>query len=381
MKKMLYITNIPTPYRNYRFNKMVALFREQGISLEVLYMNASEPDRNWVLDKDAMRHPYQIFSTRKVGNGLGMWLHTSLKLQWYLLRADYDVAVLGGLASPAHFMASLLLKKGKVNVLSVESNMDSIANKGGLATKVKQYLMRRFAFFQVTGERSIEFIAHYVPDLDREKVLTLPNVIDEEVFANTNTEVLPTQLLDKIQEQKSQGNRVILIPARLIEVKGLLPFLTCLRKEDKVFVVIAGEGELRPQIEKLIRDNELNVSLLGEVNQAQVAGLMKLTDFMALPSRSDASPLSVIEAISCGVPLLVSRNIGNINDVLKTGVNGWSFAYDNPAQTRAAISSALTVTEPEYQEMRTQAVNLFKQRFATDVVLKNYLDSLKRMMN
>ena len=51
MNKVLYITNIPTPYRQKRFNTMSKIFPLYGLDLEVIYMAKSEPNRNWIVDK------------------------------------------------------------------------------------------------------------------------------------------------------------------------------------------------------------------------------------------------------------------------------------------------------------------------------------------
>ena len=379
MKKLIYITNIPTPYRNYRFNEMTKCFAEQGIEVEVLYMNASEPDRNWTIDHDDMQHNYHVFSRNKVIYRMGMWMHFSPKLQWYLLTKSYDIAVLGGLASPAHFIASVLLKRKSLRILSVESNLSSIGNKGTIATKVKSLLMRRFDFFQVTGVRAIDFIGHYVPELKPQNIVTLPNVINEPLFHEADPKDLDSKLSDLISKQKAAGNKTILIPARLIDEKGLLPFLSAMKASDKLAVFIAGDGKLKETLDNLIKRNNLNVFMLGGVTPATVAAMMKTVDFLALPSKSDPSPLSVIEAISVGLPLLISKNVGNYEDVLRESENGWGFEFDNKDETRAALIKAAHLNADLHQNMRIKARELFTQNFSTQKVLNRYLDELKRL--
>lgn len=376
MKKMIYITNIPTPYRTFRFNQLSNILLEQGIELEVLYMNISEPDREWKFKSDEITHQYQIFSYTKVKNILGMWFHLCPKLHRYLLTCDYDYAVLGGLASPAHFIASMLLNKKKVNILSVESNVESIGNKGKLVTSVKQYLMRKFSYFQVTGPRSIDFIKHYVPNLKHENIVTLPNVINEPLFFHTDPEEIDLFIANRFDECKSKGERIVLIPARLIEVKGLIPFLKALTKNLDLHFFIAGEGELRKSIETYIEKNQLKVTLLGNQTPRQVVCMMKHADIIALPSQSDASPLSVIEALYCGVPLLISKNVGNIDEVLVENENGWSFEFDNIEESKAAITKANDTSDDELKKMGKRAKQIFDNNFHSEKVLKNYLNKL-----
>lgn len=62
MKKLLYITNIPAPYRQKRYNLMQEIFPKNGIEFEVLYMAKIEPDRNWVIPPESFRYNYKIFN-------------------------------------------------------------------------------------------------------------------------------------------------------------------------------------------------------------------------------------------------------------------------------------------------------------------------------
>ena len=48
--KLIYITNIPAPYRIKRFNSMVPIFREEGIEFEVWFLAENEKNRNWKID-------------------------------------------------------------------------------------------------------------------------------------------------------------------------------------------------------------------------------------------------------------------------------------------------------------------------------------------
>lgn len=377
---MLYITNIPTPYRNYRFNKMSECLFKAGIELEVLYMNAAEPDRTWKIAPSDMQHQYQIFSDRTVRKKLGMWMHFSPHLQYYLSTTDYDIAVLGGLASPAHFIASLLLKKNKLNILSVESNIASIGNASSLATRVKAFLMNRFRYFQVTGEKSLDYIKYYIPNLDEKKVLTLPNIINEFLFDNASIKSIEPSVIHLIEEQKRQGNKVILTPARLIEEKGLIPFINCINEDDKLCLLIAGNGPLRSELERLIVDKNINVHLVGALQPSAIAGLMTSVDFLSLPSKSDPSPLSVIEALSVGLPIIASKNVGNYDEVIEEGVNGWGFEFENQEATRQALNTILTLPADKYKQARINARKIFQQRFSTQVVLQDYLDKVNKLI-
>lgn len=376
-KTLLYITNIPTPYRNFRFNSLARVCQANGFHLRVLYMNESEPDRAWTLNKKDMQHDFIIFSRNKVKQTLGMWLHVCPKLHLYLLRAPYSVAILGGLASPSHFVASLILKPSKLNILSVESNLSSIGNHSGIANKVKTFLMRRFQFFQVTGSKAAEFIRHYVPDAKTSHMVTLPNVINEPLFDFIEAESIPAAIEKQINARRELGHKIVLIPARLIEEKGLFPFLEAVKRSDPLTILIAGEGPLRASLEAFVTQQGLDVILLGAQSPKVTAALMKNADVLCLPSRSDPSPLSVIEACACGLPILVSNNIGNVDEVFAG--NGWRFNFGDTVSTRKAIESMLKADKTIIQAMSQASKALFESRFRAEIVLQAYIDQLQRL--
>ena len=395
IKKLLYITNIPTPYRNFRFNALADICHKNGLSLHVLYMNESEPDRTWQINYEDMQHTYTVFSRQTVKKALGMWMHVTPGLQRFLLRTDYDIAVLGGLASPAHFLSALILsrrrflsrgrflsrKQSYVNVLSVESNIASIGNHSGIASRVKTFLMKRFRYFQVTGDKAADFIRHYVGAVPDDCLVTLPNVINEPLFLHASPVALPQIAEDAIKRAREEGKKVLLIPARLIEEKGLLPFFKALNKEDTVCVLIAGEGPLRAAIERQISERELNVVLLGAQTPEVTSSLMKSVDFLCLPSKSDPSPLSVIEACACGLPILASRNIGNFTDVIDEGINGWGFDFNNTDSARQALKQLYSVSKAQRADMALHARQKFNETFHSEKALQHYVDELKKLAN
>lgn len=64
-----------------------------------------------------------------------------------------------------------------------------------------------------------------------------------------------------------------------------------------------------------------NVHVLGEVPLEQVRAYLEAADVFVLPSRDEALPISMLEAVGVGKPVLVSR-VGGVEEVIEHGVNG-----------------------------------------------------------
>jgi|GEM_PF-1977702 len=387
-RKILYITNIPAPYRTYRFNLLNKYLNEEGIELNVFYMNTSEPDRFWKFDPEKQDYKFEVFSTRPVNKFMGMYTHFPLRMFSALRQAEYDLVVLGGIASPAHILTALTLRKNALKILSVESNLISEKQKGSFASYMKRTLYRRFDAYQFTGQKAREYCEKYTGALSDEKVVYLPNVIDESLLrnqkenVNINTSVALRKAVE-FQDRTGKLNKesTVLIAARLEPFKGLKEFFRCLPECHPMRFIVAGTGSLHDDLSELIRQRGLNVELIGHVTPQEIAALMELVDFFALPSLSDPSPLSPIEATAFGLPLILSCKIGNVSEVLREGENGWSFDPSNCKQIASVIERASKLSEVAYQEMREASWKIFRTRFHSELVLKRYVGQLIKLLN
>lgn len=76
-------------------------------------------------------------------------------------------------------------------------------------------------------------------------------------------------------------------------------------KKDNVFLVIIGEGELRPELESYVEQRDIGhkVLLAGHINRA--ARVMRLLDVFVFPSESEGFGIALLEAMAAGVPAIV----------------------------------------------------------------------------
>ncbi len=114
---------------------------------------------------------------------------------------------------------------------------------------------------------------------------------------------------------------VVGFTGRLTEIKNI-PLLidvakryTATVKEPKLRFVIVGDGNLREELERsaaeLIEDGTL--TFLG--NRDDVSRLLPGFDIIALTSKNEGTPLSLIEAMAAGVPL-ISTAVGGVVDLV-----------------------------------------------------------------
>src|SRR5260370_36290504 len=93
------------------------------------------------------------------------------------------------------------------------------------------------------------------------------------------------------------------------------------RVRPQTRLVLVGDGPEQPKIKELVQQRHLepNVRFLGL--RTDVARLLTAADIFLLSSISEGIPLTLIEAMAAGVPI-VATSVGGIGEVVVGGVTG-----------------------------------------------------------
>jgi glycosyltransferase involved in cell wall biosynthesis len=133
---------------------------------------------------------------------------------------------------------------------------------------------------------------------------------------------------------------------RLGPEKGCDVFIEALAaiREDDWTAVVVGSGPERPRLEELAR----RVGVEGRVVWAgtiPAAGeLFPGFDVFALSSRTEGTPMVVLEAMAAGVPVVASA-VGGIPDMLEQGAAGWLVEPGDPVALGGALRQAFAGTQ------------------------------------
>ena len=102
--------------------------------------------------------------------------------------------------------------------------------------------------------------------------------------------------------------------ANFYKTKGLAYLIEAAKEVNAQFVII-GEGGQRPQLEKLIKQYQLQekVILTGRIPDAYK--YLKAFDVFVLPSLKEGFPWIILEAIAAEVPI-VATNVGALPEIL-----------------------------------------------------------------
>lgn len=141
-------------------------------------------------------------------------------------------------------------------------------------------------------------------------------------------------------------------------------------KYKKCIFNIAGDGELRPQIEALIEQLGLkdHVTLLGR--RDDIPQLMQEADFFILPSAYEGFGLVVAEAMACGA-FVIATNSGGVAEVI--GDTGILVPPQNSQALAHALKQAVNKTALDIEENNFKARQRVEELFSLEKSVQNWL--------
>ena len=101
---------------------------------------------------------------------------------------------------------------------------------------------------------------------------------------------------------------------------------------------MAGEGELRPALERIVRKKKLDpaVRFLGYRND--VAAVLASLDIFVHPSLWEGFGLAILEAMAAGKPV-IATNVSAIPELVLDGYTGILVPPEDPAKLSRAITT------------------------------------------
>jgi glycosyltransferase involved in cell wall biosynthesis len=154
---------------------------------------------------------------------------------------------------------------------------------------------------------------------------------------------------------------------------------------DKKIILFTANGGIKntekgssylEEIEKQYRD-VLVIKLGGNdkyiENEKTLALYYSSADLLLFPSLAENFPLSILEAMSCGTPV-VAFNTGGIAEIINHKINGYVSEYKN---IQDLINGINFILEQKDDSLRYNARKKIMEKFDSNVIFKQYLDLYK----
>jgi glycosyltransferase involved in cell wall biosynthesis len=165
----------------------------------------------------------------------------------------------------------------------------------------------------------------------KERIFSMPYTVDNARFANDSR--LSDEQRTKVRAGLgvADADPIVLYAAKLQSRKhpdDLLRAAARLKSQGVRFhVVMVGSGEMTAELVELTSRLGLeSVHFHGFANQSVLPQIYGAADVFVLPSENEPWGLAVNEAMCAGLPIVASAQVGCVADLVRTGVNGETFA-------------------------------------------------------
>jgi glycosyltransferase involved in cell wall biosynthesis len=172
------------------------------------------------------------------------------------------------------------------------------------------------------------------------------------------------------------GNVAALVPHKgqrhLIEAAAIV----VTQVPDARFV-IAGEGELRPQLERQIKERHLEKHVFLAGFRPDILPVHKAFDLFVMSSITEGLGTSLLDAMACGKPI-VATTAGGMPEVVADGETGVLVPPRDDEALAAAIVRLLK-DEPRRAAMGAAGERRVREHFSADRMVQDTLDLYKRV--
>lgn len=233
-----------------------------------------------------------------------------------------------------------------------------VRNHSRLRILTDRVLFQRADRVIVLNDAQRDFLRKRI-GLGSEMIETVPNGIDVAGFARPD---------GRPRAETAQSTRTVVCVASLTDVKNhaalLRAWVTVRAARPDLRLVLVGDGPLRSGLEALAASLGISDAVEFVGAQMEIRPYLWDADLFVLPSLNEALPLSVLEAMAAGLPIVAS-SVGAIPDIVRAPLCGLVVTPGDIAGLSAAIVGILQ--DPSEARRKGEAgANEVRQRYGLE---------------
>lgn len=317
-KRVLFLTNIPSPYRVKFFNEL-----GKKCDLTVLFEKGSSQER----DESWKNYKFENFKGIVLnGKSLGVDKAFSVDVCKYINNFRYDNIIATNLATPTGMLAIEYMKLNRIPYY-LEGDGAFAKSGKGIKEKFKKYFIKGAkGYFSTSAEHDKYYITYGAP---KNKIYRYPFT---SISENDILEELPSdqEILNIRTKLGITEKKVVLAVGQFIYRKGFDVLLNAAEHlPDDVGVYFVG-GEPTEEYLKIKEEKKLiNVHFVGFKQKDDLKDYYMASDVFVLPTREDIWGLVINEAMAYGLPVVTTdRCIAGL-ELVKNGENGFIVPVDD----------------------------------------------------
>lgn len=268
----------------------------------------------------------------------------------------YNIKLVVGIYIYPHgLIASILSRIYKIKSILILPGTDLkllSESKKGLS------LLKNIDFFGMRGNNSISKMQDL--GFENNKLFVLPNYMDS---------------LKKVKIKENRNYKYDLVFTgylrKLKRLDILLEIVSELKKDfPNINCAIVGDGIERDELQHLAVKLNIEKNIIFIPHTNAIEKILLESKVFVITSQSEGLPMSIIEAMMCGLPI-VSSNINDIPDIIEHGVNGYLVEFGDVnlfATKLKLLLSDLTLVKKMGDASSSKIDFLFKTQYSYEKV-------------
>lgn len=346
--KILFITNIPSPYRVVFFNSWGQL---PEVNLTVLFLERPEDHKG--RSPKWFRTDYTYFKAVFLQDKVNFGGHIIYKDIFQWLRKEYDGIIFGGYAEPTYMVAMEYLHIHRISY-GIEIDGGLIKKDSFIRSSIKRHFLSSADFWFSPGKQASKYLVHYGADPNR--IILYPFTSMTKKDLEMSLAYIPIENSDEkswcknreIYRQKArkildvEEPAVCLFVGRFCKEKGINLLLNILPQLNKSIGYYFVGGKIDCATQRFINDHNLNnVHVVDFKTQEELSVYFRAANLFVLPTLHDVWGLVISEAMAYGLPIVTTDLCGAGLELVEEGKNGLLCRADDKMSLKNALEKVM----------------------------------------
>lgn len=361
MNKILFVTNIPTPYRSVFFEKI-----SEYSELTVIYESTNI--KGLIFNQINSKSSYDI---KFLNNYRIKFISPFLTLTKIIALNNYDIIFLTNFANLTqiygYFLSIILKKKYAIEI-------------DGAIKKKKEVFIKKIIkklFFK-------NAIQIFSPSISSDEYLFDYGVKKSNItrYKFTSLELSDIAKLRSNKKTKTSNIKILFV-SRIIKEKGIEILIEafndyCLEINSvKSELILIGYSPDEKYLNYIQRKMNSSTSYKGFLNREDLIRFYDSSDIFVFPSHGDIWGLVLNEAMARGLPVICSDKVNSASELIEDGVNGFIYNSHNKFELLNLIRF-LILNESLRSEMSNN--NIIKSReYTIEKMVLTHIDFLSKL--
>ncbi len=324
-KKIILITNIPTPYRIPFFNELNRQLENRDLKLKIVFGGPGYTRRKWKINLSECRFDYVLLPSRRISySDPERIIFTYSGLLRVISNEKPCVIITNAFSFATMKIWWQSFLKRRPFIIWSGAIGDSYRPDSFLRKFQRMLIIKRAKGFIAYGSRAKEYLMSLGAEEDKIEISI--NTVDTEFFANEAANYREN-FISGDDKKRLLYIGDLSVRKNVLKVLKIVNSLIKLRSD--IMLDVVGDGGIRAELERYAQDNNLTrfVTFHGFRQKHEIPKFLGQSKCFLFQTDFDIWGLVLVEAMAGGCPCIASIHAGSTYDLIKEGITGFAMDF------------------------------------------------------